>query len=169
MPQEVKFPIKVDGMDKLKRLVSVLKNVQQAAANANAVSNNQSAAAVHGKMMAAAQKATVRTRAAAMSVRGVYGAGGSNQYSGYKPSAIACMAAAHKANVQGPKRRHQEANVQDRYGGQCQELGGMGSGSKEVKARVKPSGVGGGTEGQRRYGCSGRYGQRRESCFWSKP
>jgi hypothetical protein len=86
MPQEVKFPIKVDGTDELNRLVSALKNVQQAAANANAVSNNQSAAAVHGKMMAAAQKANVRTQAAAMSVQGVYGAGGSNQYSGYKPS-----------------------------------------------------------------------------------
>ena len=92
MPQEVKFPIKVDGTDELNKLVSALKNVQQAAADANSVSNNQSAAAAHGRMMAAAQKANVRTQAAAMSVQGVYGVAGANQYSGYKPSGVGASA-----------------------------------------------------------------------------
>jgi hypothetical protein len=92
MPQEVKIPIKVDGTDELNKLVSALKNVQQAAADANSVSNNQSAAAAHGRMMAAAQKANVRTQAAAMSVQGVYGVAGANQYSGYKPSGVGVSA-----------------------------------------------------------------------------
>jgi hypothetical protein len=43
MPQEVKIPIKVDGMDELNKLVSALKNVQQAAADANSVSTSKRA------------------------------------------------------------------------------------------------------------------------------
>ncbi len=83
MGKDVRFPIKIDGLEGLDELVNGLKKVRAAADDANKAGTSQ---ASMKSMMDRAQKANLRTQAAAVSIPGVYGAGGAEQYSGYKPT-----------------------------------------------------------------------------------
>ena len=79
MGKTISFPIKVDGLGELEALVTGLKNVKKAVDDVSRTTSTV-------KMTSAAEKANLRTQAAAMRIPGVYGKGGAEEYSGYRPT-----------------------------------------------------------------------------------
>ena len=81
MPKELTFNIKTNS--NLSALIKELKDLKTGVDNVNKSSGG---GGLPSRMTSAAEKAKLRTQAAAIRIPGVYGKGGAEEYSGYRPT-----------------------------------------------------------------------------------